>query len=361
VQPVVALPGDGRRGDVELGARGARAGVVGLELVDVLGEPARRLDVRLQALEQAGLPGQPIELAGEVVGVERVEEQAVDLVDDRLTQAAEAGNDERDAAGEALGGHQWRAVPPHRGHDGDVDAGQQLGKRGGAERAAQLDHAAPVCGEQARGEALGDLAVDEHAQVVLGALGGLDEELRALVRVRGAEEGDGQRLADAARLAVAAECVPGVVRGGDGLADDVDHLARVVLAGERRAHRVGDREADGDAAREALADAGEPLLVSGALVRRADAGGAVGAAVARAAADRALAGQQVRARADQPVVVRGEVARQATGGGLVDQRRAEVVQVVEVHDVWLDAVEQRRKGLGDGRVVELAQRVAEVP
>ena len=225
MQAVVALPGDGGRGGVEGAARRALARVVGLELVDVGGERARRLDARLQALEQTRLDGQAIELAREVAGVERVEEQAVDLVDDGLAEAAEARDDERDPAGQALGGHQRRAVPPHGGHDGDVDAGQQLGQRRRAEGAAQLDHAAAVGGAQARGEALVDLAVHEHAQVLLGALGGLDQQLRALVRVGGAEEGDGQALAGAAGPPVAPELLPRLVRGRHGLADDVDHVA----------------------------------------------------------------------------------------------------------------------------------------
>ena len=152
----------GRRGR----ARRALAGVVGLELVDVLGEGARRLDAGLQALEQARLAGEAIELAREVAGVEAVEEQAVDLVAHGLAEAAEARGDQRHAPGQALGRHQRRAVPPHRGHDGDVDAGEQLGQLGGAEGAAQLDHAAARRAARSwRGEALVDLAVDEHAQL----------------------------------------------------------------------------------------------------------------------------------------------------------------------------------------------------
>src|SRR6201999_3015921 len=70
--------------------------------------------------------------------------------------------------------------------------------------------------------------------------------------------------------------------------------------------------------------------------------------------------QQVRTGAHQPVVVRGEVGRHAAGGGDVEQCRAEVVQVVEVHDVGPDAVHDVREGGGDRRVVELALRVAVV-
>ncbi len=361
MQPVVALPGDGRGGGRERRARRALAGVVGLELVDVLGERARRLDAGLQALEQARLAGEAIELAGEVAGVETVEEQAVDLVAHGLAQAAEARGDERHAAGQALGRHQRRAVPPQGGHHGDVDTGEQLGQLGGAEGAAQLDHAARVGGAQLAGEALVDLAVDEDAQLAAGALGGLDQQLGALVRVGGAEEGDGQALAAATGTPVAAQALPDLVGGGDGLLDDVDHLGRVVLAGQGAAHRVGDGEAHRDPAREAVADALQALLVASGVVRSADARGAVAAAVAGAAADRAGAGEQVGARADEPVVVGREVARQAARRGLVDERSAEVVQVVEVHDVGAHAVQQRAEGLRDGRVVELAQRVAEVP
>ena len=67
-----------------------------------------------------------------------------------------------------------------------------------------------------------------------GALGGLDQQLRALVRVGGAEEGDGQALAAATGAPVAPEALPDLVGGGDGLLDDVDHVGRVVLAGEGR-------------------------------------------------------------------------------------------------------------------------------
>ena len=232
MQAVVPLPGDGRDGGRERGARRAPAGVVGLELVDVLGERARRLDAGLQALEQARLAGEAIELVREVAGVQAIEEQAVDLVAHGLAQAAQARGDERHAPGQALGRHQRRAVPPQRGHDGDVDAGQQLGQLGGAEGAAQLDHAAPVGGAQLAREALVDLAVDEDPQLLPGALGRLDQQLRALVRVRRAEEGDGQALAVATGAPVAPQALPDLVGGGDGLLDDVDHVGRVVLADE---------------------------------------------------------------------------------------------------------------------------------
>jgi hypothetical protein len=159
------------------------------------------------------------------------------------------------------------------------------------------------------------------------------------VGVRRAEEGDGEALAGAAGPPVAPEPLPRLVRGRHGLADDVDHLARVVLPGEGGAHGVGHREADRHAAREAVADAGQALLVARAVVGRADARGAVRAALAGAGADRALAREQVGARADEPVVVSREVARQAAGGGFVDQRRPEVVQVVEVHDVGRHAIQ----------------------
>src|SRR3954453_18963223 len=87
---IAASGGPGQRG-----ARRAGAGVVGLELVDVLGERARGLDAVLQALEQARLAGEAIELAREVAGVEAVEERALDLVAHCLAQAAEARGDER--------------------------------------------------------------------------------------------------------------------------------------------------------------------------------------------------------------------------------------------------------------------------
>src|SRR6185437_8684009 len=250
VQAMVALPREGGGRGRERSAGRAPARVVSLELVDVLGERARSLDAGLQALEQARLAREAVELAREVARVETVEEQAVDLVAHGLAQAAQARGDERHAPGQALGRHQRRAVPPQRGHYGDVDAGEQLGQLGGAEGAAQLDYAARVGGAQLAREALVDLAVDEDAQLLVGVLGGLDEQLRALVRVGRPEEGDGQALAAATGAPGAAQALPDLVGGRDGLLDDVDHVDRVFLAGERRAHRVRDGQADRDPARE---------------------------------------------------------------------------------------------------------------
>ncbi len=55
-----------------------------------------------------------------------------------------------------------------------------------------------------------------------------------------------------------------------------------------------------------------------------------------------------------------EVGRQAAHGSLIDQRRAEVVEVVEVDDVRAQAVERRGERRCDRGIIELAERVAEV-
>ncbi len=47
-------------------------------------------------------------------------------------------------------------------------------------------------------------------------------------------------------------------------------------------------------------------------------------------------------------------------GDLVDQRRAEIVEVVEVHDVGAHLLQRPFERGGDGRVVDLAVGVAQV-
>ncbi len=271
------------------------------------------------------------------------------------------GASTRHPPGQTFRGHERRAVPPHRRHDGGVDLGEQGGEVVGPERAADLDDPARVHPLQAFGELRRDLAVDRHADVGGRALRGLDEQLRALVRVGRAEEPEVQRAAGdgAPTHPLAPQLVPHGLGGGHRLADDVDHLVRVAGADERALHGVGDRETDAHPAREPGADLAQAHLVAGA-VAAADARRAVPTAVARPRTQLELAREQVVARADQPVVVGREVRRQPARERLVDQRGAEVVQVVEVHDVGLHAVEQRTERRRDRRVVDLAVRVAEV-
>ena len=57
-----------------------------------------------------------------------VEVQAVDAVADLLGKAAHGGDERRDAAGEALGGHQALGLPDDRRHGREVDAREALGQ-----------------------------------------------------------------------------------------------------------------------------------------------------------------------------------------------------------------------------------------
>ena len=97
-------------------------------------------------------------------GVAAVDQQAVDPVAHRLGDPAHPRGQHRHAAGQALGHHQRRAVPPQRGDHGDVDAGQQLRQPVVREGAADLDVAAPVERAQVLGERPGHLAVDPHGR-----------------------------------------------------------------------------------------------------------------------------------------------------------------------------------------------------
>ena len=70
------------------GPRGARAAVVLLQLVDVLGERPRRLDRLLHRLEQPRFARQAVDLARQVGRTQAVEQQAVHAVAHGLHQAA---------------------------------------------------------------------------------------------------------------------------------------------------------------------------------------------------------------------------------------------------------------------------------
>ena len=95
---------------------------------------------------------------------------------------------------------------------------------------------------QRTGDGCGDIADHLDPDVRLGALGRLDQQLRALVRVGGAEERDGQAFTVPSRLSAAADLLPdlGLVRHR--LADDVDRLRVVPGREERLAHGVRDAE-----------------------------------------------------------------------------------------------------------------------
>ena len=110
-------------------------------------------------------------------------------------------------AAQALGGRERCAVPPHRGQRDRVDAGQQRRRS----RSARTDpHSSTTprrsSARSVRGEALGDLSEDLDPELGCAPLRGLDEQLRALVRIRRAEEGDGQLVAGAAGRALAPTC-----------------------------------------------------------------------------------------------------------------------------------------------------------
>ena len=262
-QAVVALPAhrDVLGGRVAVHAGRAGAPVVGLELVDVGGEGAGLGDAGLELLEQARLGGEAVERAREVVDVEAVEDEAVDPVADGLRQAAEARDEHRDPRGQALGGGQRRAVPPHRRQRDRVDAAQQPADLGGREGAAQLDDAAAIERPELLGEAVGHLAEDLDVQPRLGPLRRLDQQLWPLVRIGRAQEGDGEVLGDAAGPAVAADLLPDLGVVGHGLADGVDQVGRVAGVDQGAPDRVGHRQDRGEAALGAGADLGEPAPV----------------------------------------------------------------------------------------------------
>ena len=153
---------------------------------------------------------------------------------------------------------------------------------------AQLAHAARVQRAQRRRERVGHLAVDQHAQRRLHALRRLHEQLRALVRVGGAEERDRQRAVragGAARTgAVASELLPDLRVVRHPLAHDVDQLGRVAGAEQRAPHRLRDGQHARHPARDARADLRQPARV---VVRVGPAGARRAAApVAGAGADR---------------------------------------------------------------------------
>ena len=234
--------------DYVLGDRAGstRLEVVGLELVDVFGERAWRPDVGLQLLEQAGLGVKAVEHAREVGGVQRVEDQTVDAISDRLREPAELRDDERSPGRKALSGGQRSAVPPHGRQHSDVDITQQLTDLGWVEPAAERDRATAIQGAEALLELRRHLTDDPHVQRRGGQLRRLDQQLWPLVRVGRAEERDGQPLAGASGEAVTPDAFPdcGLVRHR--LAHNVHKVWGVSGPEQRRAHRVGDRQDLGD-------------------------------------------------------------------------------------------------------------------
>ncbi len=209
------------------------------------------------------------------------------------------------------------------------------------------------------GERGGYLSVDADADRAVGELRSLDEQLRALVRVRRADEADGERVTDPARPAGAADRLPDRAVLGHRLLHDVDHRGREAEPEQRAAHRLGDGEDAVDPQREPLAQLGAPLLVARG-VTRADAGGAAAAGVPRSVAEREVLAEEVVPCAAEPVVVGREDGADAARERLVDERQAEVVQVVQVHHLRVHAIEQGCEGGPDRGVVELAMRVSEI-
>ena len=287
-----------------------------------------------------------------------MERQPVDPVAHRLRQATEPRNQQRHAGRQAFGCRERRAVPPQRRQRDGIDIGQQTADLARREGARQLDHAACVEGLQLLGEPRRHLAKDPDVQFCLGLLRRLHQQLRALVGIGGAEERHRQSLADAARPATATDLVPDLGLVWHRLPDHVHELRRIPAGQERTPHCARYRQNRGQAALRASPDLAQPLAVP--LDVGAGGTGSTAAPVARTGADRAAAGEHVRAGADQPVVVGREVGGQSPGRGLVDQRRAEVVEVVEVHDLRSDPIQGGRERDPDRRIVEFSQWVAEV-
>ncbi len=267
----------------------ALAGVVGLELVDVVGERARRL----RSPPAAARAGPARARGGRAGGRGRsassaVEREPVDAVADRLGQAAEPRHDQRHARGEALGGGQRRAVPPHRRQRDRVDACEQPRDLARRERARELDHAAPVERAQLLGEARrGPRRGSARATRRLRALRGLDEQLRALVRVGRAEERDRQLLADAARARGRGRPAPrSAVSCGIAWRTTSTSSARIAGGEQRPAHGVRDGQDRGQAALRARPDLRQAraVAVAGRGCRRSSA---QRGAVAGPGADRA--------------------------------------------------------------------------
>ena len=149
----------------------------------------------LQALEQARLAGEAVELAREVGGVAAVEEQAVDLVAHGLAQAAQARGD---AAGTRPARHSAAISGAQSHHIEGMTATSTPASSSGSSAGPKAPHSSTTP-RRVGGAQLARRSVSSTSpwmrtrSSAAGALGGLDQQLRALVRVGRAEEGDGQR------------------------------------------------------------------------------------------------------------------------------------------------------------------------
>ena len=233
---------------VDSGAREGRSPrVVGLELVDVRGE--RRAAPRSRPAAARAGPARAARRSswrGEVAGVAGRRRAG------RRRRRARPRPGRR-GAGRASGTRPARhsaAISGAQSHHSEGSTATSTpasssGSSAGAEGAAQLDHAARVERRAAGGRsARRHLAVDEHAQLAARCAGpprsaaaGPCAGRRSRRRRRsGARRRDRARRSRPSRSQISSAA-------GIGLADDVDHLGRVVLAGEGAAHRVGDGEA----------------------------------------------------------------------------------------------------------------------
>ena len=248
-------------------ARRALAAVVGLELVDVGRERARRLDARLQALEQARL-ARPGDRAGARGRRRRSASKTRPSTPSRI---ASARPPRRGGDAAARGRPGTRPPPAARSPTTceGMTATSTPASSSGSSAGEKAPHSSTTprgsSGAQARGEALaGPRRGSSTRTSALGALRRLDQQLRALVRVGRAEEGDGQALAGAARPPVAPELLPRISSAAGTAWRTTSIISRrVACAGERaRASASETARQTRHAAREAVADARQALLRS---------------------------------------------------------------------------------------------------
>ena len=144
---------------------------------------------------------------GQRVGAAAVDQQAVALVlRDASVDAAHAAGDTGTPAGAGTRRPPAGRSPRQRRDHRDVEPGQdarQLGVRVGADQLAPRRAVSRACARRARSGL--DRRRGSARRPGSLRLGGLDQEMRALVRVRRADEADHQRLALRARAAVATD------------------------------------------------------------------------------------------------------------------------------------------------------------
>ena len=158
----VAAPAHGQRRR-RLGVSGGTRRVAGLEVVDVVGERARRLDRRRHRVEQERAVDQTLHGRGQPGLAPALHQQAVDAVAHALRQAAHAARDHRETRGARLSDGQRCALPDGRRHDGDVDSPQHARQVGVCVAAGQLDAAGRVDVREPRAVGVADLAVQARS------------------------------------------------------------------------------------------------------------------------------------------------------------------------------------------------------